>query len=69
MDIQNIGGARQAIEDMLTRLLVVFGVDGQEARDVARSSIVENPNRKGALTLILQKDAISGPWEVTRQGP
>ncbi|HOG48092.1 MAG TPA: hypothetical protein PLB78_15805, partial [Anaerolineae bacterium] len=45
MDIQNIGGARQAIEDMLTRMLVMFGVDEQEARDAARSSIVENPNR------------------------
>lgn len=56
MDIQNIGGARQAVEEMLTRLLVTFGVDEKEARDAARSSIVENPNRTGALTLALQAD-------------
>jgi len=56
IDIPDISGARQAIEDMLTRLLVTFGVDEQEARDAARSAIVENPNRTGALTLVLQAD-------------
>ncbi len=56
MEIRNIGGARQAIEDMLTRVIMLFGVDEQQAREAAQAGIEVSPNRTGALTLVLQAD-------------